>query len=30
VLLATVSMASPDQNASLVVNGTDAAILTGS
>ncbi|HEY6195305.1 MAG TPA: hypothetical protein VI504_09710 [Candidatus Eisenbacteria bacterium] len=29
VLLATVSMASPDQDASLVVNGTDTAILTG-
>jgi hypothetical protein len=29
VQLATVSMASPDQDASLVVNGTDAAILTG-
>jgi hypothetical protein len=28
VLLATVSMASPDQDASLVVNGTDASILT--
>src|SRR5580765_7706479 len=29
VLLATVSMASPDQDASLLVNGTDASILTG-
>ena len=29
VLLATVSMASPDQDANLVVNGTDTAILTG-
>jgi len=28
VLLATVSMASPDQDASLLVNGTDASILT--
>jgi hypothetical protein len=28
ILLATVSMASPDQDASLAVNGTDMAILT--
>jgi hypothetical protein len=29
VLLATVPMSSPDQDANLVVNGTDATILTG-
>jgi len=29
VILATVSMSSPDQDANLLVNGTDASILTG-